>query len=258
MRDDQDPRRDETPGESTPSESGTSMEAGNASEGGLFDWDETPVKRENPYLKKNRQAAKAEKQAAKAPRADKTRREKKAKPSRRAAPETPHDPNMTAASFEVMPPEETAPAPADKPYVRRRTVSDFFFEHVKLITAILTIIVVLSLVLITDVVGIVEGIVEEQRQSQYDPLTMPYVEGLWDRAEPITWSDLARFRRHISRAQDSVTWTLEVKGTPYQVMISGVSTEKPPVYVYLYDMDTGDRVDLNKEDLQEFLATHPA
>lgn len=200
--------------------------------GGLFSDDYEAPKRENPYLKKNREKAKAEK----APKPEKVKREKLARPA------------------------EDAPVPApsgdEEGNPRRRTFSDWMFEHVKLIAAIATVLVVLSLVLITDVVGMVEDLITQSQQAEREELPLNYVKGLSQKSAPITWSDLDQFRRDETKANGSVTWMIPVKDTGYEVWISGTDTSKPPMYVYLYDMRTGDRLILGVEDFDTFIEAH--
>ena len=187
---------------------------------GLFSDDYEPPKRENPYLKKNREKARLQK------------------------------------SSELQPPKRTPPVGSEGGYTCRRTFSDWMFEHVKLIATIVTIIVVLSLVLITDVVGAVERAIAKSKQADKQEITLTYVEGLSELGQPITWNHLEEFRRDETKAKDSVTWMLPVKGTDYELWISGYSTDKAPVYVYLFDMRTGDRLVLGKEDLDAFVKQH--
>ena len=139
---------------------------------------------------------------------------------------------------------------------RKRTFSDWMFEHVKLIAAIATILVVLSLVLITDVVDIVEDMITQSQQAEKEELTLTYVKGLSEKTGPVTWSDLDRFRRKESKSSNSVTWMVAVKGTTYEVWISGVSTTKTPTYVYLFDLKTGDRMVLGADDFDAFIEAH--
>lgn len=200
--------------------------------GGLFSDDYEAPKRENPYLKKNREKAKAEK----APKPEKVKREKPARP----AEDTP----------------VPAPSGDEEGNPRRRTFSDWMFEHVKLIAAIATVLVVLSLVLITDVVGMVEDLITQSQQAEREELPLNYVKGLSQKSAPITWSDLDQFRRDETKANGSVTWMIPVKDTGYEVWISGTDTSKSPMYVYLYDMRTGDRLILGVEDFDTFIEAH--
>ncbi len=209
--------------------------------GGLFSEDYEAPKRENPYLRKNRE---------------------KARPPREPKPPKPPKPNRDKPSDRssepmAVPAAKTSGSAGELACRHKRTLSDFFFEHVKLITAIITVVAVLSLVLIVDIIGWAQNRAEEKEQAERPLITMTYLEGLTQKPEAITWSDLSRFRRTDTDAKDSVTWYLEVKGTNFQIMISGISTDKKPTFVYLYDMNTGDRMDLNRDDLQAFLRTHP-
>ena len=185
---------------------------------GLLSKDHEPPKQENPYLKKNRE-----------------------KP--------PKEPKLRATGRK--PPKSKA-----KGNTPRRTFSDWMFEHVKVIATIATIVVVLSLVLITDVVGVVENAIEKSKQDERQEITLAYVEGLSELGEPISWKHLERFRRDETKAKDSVTWMLPVKGTDFELWISGRSTDTPPIYVYLFDMETGDRLILGKEDFYAFVEQH--
>ena len=209
-------------------------------EGGLFSENYEVPKRENPYLKKNREKAKAEK-------AEKAAKPKREKPVRAAEEVTlPSDPveseDVVSADGEESP--------------RKRTFSDWMFEHVKLIATIATVLVVLSLVLITDVVGVVEDLIYQSQQASKEELTLTYVQGLAEKSTPITWDDLDKFRRDETKAADSITWMVPVKGSGYEVWISGVSTSKRPTYVYLFDMKTGDHMVLGTDDFEAFIQSH--
>ena len=211
-------------------------------DGGLFSEDYETPKRENPYLRKNREKAKSEK-----PKPEKSKPEK----PKREKPVPPAEPS------DERPVENPAEASAEgEGYVRKRTFSDWMFEHVKLIATIATVLVVLALVLITDVVDVVEDLITQSQQADKEELTLTYVKGLSEKPAPITWSDLDKFRRDETRADGSVTWMIEVKGTAYEVWVSGVDTVRQPLYVYLYDMETGDRMILGKEDLDAFIEAH--
>lgn len=207
-------------------------------EGGFFSDDYETPKRENPYLKKNRVKAKAEKK------------------EREGSNPFGNEESPSADSAD-KPVSHRKELPIDgEGYTRKRTFSDWMFEHVKLIAAILTIIVVLTLVLVTDVVEIVGDLITQSQQADKEELTLTYVKGLTEKSAPITWNDLDQFRREESKAQDSVTWMLSVKGGQYELWISGVSTSRAPAYVYLFDMKTGDKMILGEDDFDTFIREH--
>ena len=141
-------------------------------------------------------------------------------------------------------------------YVHKRTFSDWMFEHVKLIATLATILVVLSLVLITDVVDVVEDLILQGQQADKEELSLTYVKGLSEKTGPVTWSDLAKFRRDENKTENTVTWMIPVKGTSYEIWVSGVDTSKSPSFVYLYDMQTGERMILGEDDFDAFIAAH--
>ncbi len=215
-------------------------------EGGLFSEDYESPKRENPYLRKNREKSKP----AREPKPKKEPRSVKTRADKLTDDKTPSDASLHTVR------ESSDPAVGDEGYRHRRTVSDFLFEHAKLIAAVLTICVVLSLVLITDVVSWLESTITAAQDDEKEPITLTYVEGLTEKAEPITWSDFTRFRRETMTTDNSVTWVLEVEGTDFEVWISGVGTQYAPTYVYMYDMNTGERMDLNEDDFRLFVDTH--
>ena len=221
------------------------MNENNEQNGGLFSDEYEAPKRENPYLKKNRDKAKAEKTKA-----------KNEKPAEAAsAYVATEDKPMTAEEAPVSRPVYT-PAREEGGYVRKRTFSDWMFEHVKLIATIATILVVLSLVLITDVVGIVENLITQSQQADSEAISLTYIYGLTQKSEPIQWRDFEKFRHKVSKADDSVTWKLEVEGTDYELWVSGASASKPPTDIWLIDWNTGDRMILGEDDLEEFLSEH--
>ena len=218
---------------------------------GLFSEDYETPKRENPYLKKNREKAKTEK----------PKRERKSRETESPCVPVADEPT-TAETPPADPHTYDTPPAYDDPdrevgYTHKRTFSDWMFEHVKLIATIATIIVVLSLVLITDVVSIVENLITQTQQADKEDLSLKYVEGLSEMSQPITWENLEKFKRDETKATDSVTWMIPVEGTGYELWVSGVSTKKPPTYVYLYDMRTGDRLVLGEEDFDAFIESHP-
>lgn len=187
---------------------------------GLFSDDHESTKRENPYLKKNREKV----EPPKASGADR--------------------------------PDGNFPAHSKSGFARKRTFSDWMFEHVKVIATVATIMVVLLLVLITDVVGIVENAIANSQQADRQEITLTYVEGLSEMGQPITWKHLETFRRDETQAKDSVTWMLTVEGTDFELWMSGSSTKTLPTYVYLFDMRTGDRLVLGEEDFDAFIEQH--
>lgn len=228
-------------------------------EGGLFSDDYEAPKRENPYLKKNREKAAAEAAKAEAARAEKAakeeaKRQRKIKAAARA--EADRVARMAGGDMDT-PTESVADEPVEG-YTHRRTFSDFIFEHVKLITAIVTACLILSLVLITDVISIVENLITESQQADKEYISLNYVEGLTQLSEPVTWGHLTKFRRDTNATKNTLTWTLEVgeERSRYIVKISGTDISHAPTYVRLYDMDTGDFMDINKDDFDKFIAEH--
>ncbi len=212
---------------------------------GLFP-SEPETRRENPYLRKNRE------KAAQAAKAEKAKQKKEKKP--RSAVEPPADAQESTKDPSPNPIQDPDDTPA-----RRRTFSDFIFEHIKLITAVLTCLCILSLVIITDVTGWVEDIKMKQEQKDKMPLSLAHVRALCDRGQNIIWSDMTAYVRFDTDVTDtSVTWKFKVvntdlKNAELELWISGVNTALTPSYVYLYDLMSGERIDLNKENLDLFL-----
>ena len=205
--------------------------------------DDTPAKAGGAYLGEATLKDEEERHAPK---------EKKAKS---AEAESPY---VATEDKPLYPVEQPVPAPAHEEggYVRKRTFSDWMFEHVKLIATIATILVVLSLVLITDVVGVVERIITQTQQADSEAISLTYIYGLTQKSEPIQWRDFEKFRHKVSKADDSVTWKLEVGDTQYELWVSGADMSKPPSDIWLIDWNTGDRMILGEDDLEQFLAEH--
>ena len=49
---------------------------------------------------------------------------------------------------------------------------------------------------------------------------------------------------------------LTVEGGQYEIWISGVSVNRAPTYVYLFDMISGDKLILGEEDFDTFIREH--
>lgn len=198
--------------------------------GGLFPEDYEPPKRENPYLKKNRDKRRAEKNKAPKPLGD--------------------------SSLNGQTTPATATGRREGSYTHKRTFSDWMFEHVKLISAIATVLVVLSLVLISDVVDLVSGSLTHFRQVEKKEITLTYVQGLSEKSEPLSWTDFEKFRHETDKGDNSLTWRLPVKDTGFEVWVTGVDTTRPPVAVWFIDVYYGGRITLQQDDLDAFLAEH--
>lgn len=218
------------------------MNENNEQNGGLFSDEYEAPKRENPYLKKNREKAKAEK-------APKPPKEKKTKP---VGTESPYVAVEDKPAYAPVPPVREE----GEGYVRKRTFSDWMFEHVKLIAAIATALAILALVLITDVVDVVHNLITQTQQAEKEEISLLTVGALSEKGDQIIWSDLDGYYRNITTANQSVTWMLPVKGTQYEIWISGFDTDRYPVYVRLYDMKTGDYIELGKDDFVSFIDSH--
>jgi len=195
-------------------------------EGGLFSDDYEIPKRENPYKKKKKTAPTKDRSASYVSAEDKLASES----------------------------QKTADIRTSERRLKDRW-DDFIFAHVKLICFIGGVIAVL---LFISAPAIYDAVMDAQRQAEIEskpPLTLAYIHGLSDKSSPITWRDFAEFPYEETNASDSVTWMLDVKDTNFEIWISGISTQNLPTYIYLYDMSTGDKVDLTEGSfaLEEFL-----
>ena len=139
------------------------------------------------------------------------------------------------------------------PHSFRDSVSQFLSDHARLLATVATILVILTLICFVDVREVIDSVNGMIEEMLYQPITMEYVHALNAKSGPIMWEDLQKFHHRESTGTDSVTWRLTVEGEAYEVWISGTSTDKNPTYVYLYHMDTGKRMDLNRDDLIAFL-----
>lgn len=220
-------------------------------EGGLFSDDYEIPKRENPYKKKKPTPEES---------ADPPRKVKKKKAEDKQEVSSPMDkvedrPAPPLNESFLTEDEEGIHMPArDRSF--KESWDGFIFNHVKLICFICGVIIFLLFVSAPAIYYGVQDAREQAEQNAKDPLTLNYVKGLADKSSPITWSDLVSFPYDETDASDSVTWMLKIQGTSYEVWISGTSTQTLPTYVHLYDMRTGDMVDLEKglAEVERFLA----
>ena len=234
-------------------------------EGGLFSDDYEIPKRENPYKKKRKTDEPEDKAADYVSTEDKPAEGKRENPYKRKVKERKAD-NSSILSEDgdgEAPPVDDSHTYRDhggvhlternKPF--RERWNNFMFSHVKLICFIGGVIAVLLFISAPAIYYGIQDAREAAENAAKEPLTMNYVKGLADKSESITWSDLEKFPYDESIASDSVTWMIDVKDTRCQVWISGTSTQKSPTYVYLYDMRTGDKVDLSEGlmALEDFL-----
>ena len=209
------------------------MQDGRENGGGLFSEEYIPQKRENPYKKKKKEPSPPK--AEKHPSAEEWDVSGEAKP-------TPRD---SASS-----------KPRTKPLKER--FDDFMFNHVKLIVFIAGVTVVVMLLGPFSVFRIAEWVEDAQKQSEMQEkgtLTLTYVKGLSDKAEPITWRDVERFYYEDRSSDKYCTWIFPVEDG-YEVWIGGASTARNPDYVTLYHIDTGRKVDLSEglTALEKFLS----
>lgn len=231
-------------------------------EGGLFSDDYEIPKRENPYKKKKKTEQAEDKAAASVPAEDKLREVKRENPYKRK-------PKRMKVVYESTESREAPPVDdsrafqdSDGTHLPKYEKSfgdrwnDFIFNHIKLICFIGGVIVVLLFISAPAIYYGIQDAREQAEQEAKDPLTLNYVKGLADKSTPITWSDLVSFSYDETDASDSVTWMFKVQDTDFEVWISGTNTQKLPTYVRLYDMKTGDMVDLGEGllALEDFLS----
>ena len=155
----------------------------------------------------------------------------------------------------MTPPEDTGFG-----YAPRRRLSDWIFENVRWIAALITALCITSFFFIFDVEEMVEAgtnLFYSIARGESSEMSLTYVHGLCDRAAGVSWEDLENFRRTENTTSTSVTWMIPVAKSDYEIWISGSSTAQRPTYVRLYHMDSGDMLDLLKVrsslELEEFL-----
>ncbi len=238
-------------------------------EGGLFSDDYEVPKRENPYKKKKKETEDAAvaylreedepvEQKRENPYLNKNKRKKK---YRDKTAEEPMD--KPAESREAPPIDESrVTLDRDGAHLERRKIpvkerwNNFIFTHVKLICFIGGVILVLLFISAPAIYYGIQDAHEAAEREEKEPLTFTYIQGLTDRAEPPTWKDFEKFYYKEEVNENGVTWFVPVEdGDRFEIWISGESTTLRPVYVHLYDFDTGAEADLTEgsADLEEFL-----
>ncbi len=213
------------------------MQDNQESRGGLFGDEEIPQKRENPYKKK-----------------------KKDKPTPPTAQDDPYGEDFGMsdgfeAADEPTPKDGQGSIPPKKPLKDR--IDDFMFAHVKLMVFIAGVTVVVMLLGPFSVFRIAEWVEDAKTQAEMKDkgtMTVTYVKGLCDKAEPITWRDVEKFYYEDRSSDTYCTWIIPIE-EKYEVWMGGASTARLPDYVTLYDMDTGRKIDLTRglTALEEFL-----
>ena len=222
-------------------------------EGGLFSDDYEIPKRENPYKKKKQKPAPEERTDGESSEEYMPAEEKRENPYKRAPRASKKEKFHGDTDGEAPPVDEMRAyqdsegthLPKEEKSIGERW-NDFIFNHVKLICFIGGVIVLLLFISAPAIYYGIQDAREAAEIAAKDPLTMTYIQGLADKSEPIQWRDLVSFRYDETKTSDSVTWMLPVENSHYEVWISGVNTQSLPVYVRLYNMRTGDMVDLRE------------
>ncbi len=235
-------------------------------EGGLFSDDYEIPKRENPYKKKKQKEEPKDRSLDYVPSEDKPIPEKRENPYTRnkrkkddptSSSQVEEDTTREADDTRIRDDDEGTHVES-RPKSLKDRWSDFIFTHVKLICFIGGVIFLLLFISAPAIYDGIKAAQKEEELASKQPLTLTYVQGLADKSSPITWSDLVSFPYDESKTSDSVTWMIRVKGTNYEVWISGKTTQNLPTYVYLFDMSTGDKVDLSEglSAVEDFLEDH--
>ncbi len=236
-------------------------------EGGLFSDDYEVPKRENPYKKKKKETedtAAAYLREEDGPVGSKrenpylNRSKKKQKGTTATEAE-----NVIEEDREAPPIDESrVTLDKDGAHLEGRKIplkerwNNFIFAHVKLICFIGGVILVLLFISAPAIYYGIQDAHEAAEKEAKEPLTFTYIQGLADRAEPPTWKDFEKFYYKEEVNENGVTWFVPVEdGNRFEIWISGASTNLRPLYVHLYDFDTGAEADLTKglADLEEFL-----
>ena len=225
-------------------------------EGGLFSDDYEIPKRENPYKKKKKDTedpAAAYLREEDAPVAPKRENPYLSKAKRKKNP-------IEAPTEEVEEDREAPPVDESRvtrdengSHIEKRKLplkerwNNFIFSHVKLICFIGGVILLLLFISAPAIYYGIRDAHEETQKETKEPLTFTYVQGLTERAESPTWQDFEKFYYKEQLNENGLTWFVPIGDDGrFEVWISGVSTSQRPVYVYLYDFDTGAEADLCK------------
>ena len=138
----------------------------------------------------------------------------------------------------------------------KERISDFWFEHVKLMVFIIAMVVLLMTLGPFSIYEISLWINDIQNVTTDDVMSMEQLISLTDSGVDLHWRHFAAFHGDRMTSDDHyVTWMIPV-GIRYEIRMGGEDTDSPPDYVYLYDMTgDGDRIDLKTDSVRSFLAT---
>lgn len=140
-------------------------------------------------------------------------------------------------------------------YVRKE---GFFQANVRLITAIITIAVLLILIGPYNVFDIAEDISERRNTvTDREALTMQDVFNISEYGDNISWGHFNNFNYNDQsfRTAEGEFCKREypVRGTNYVVLVGGKGFKSWPAFVYLIDYDSGELIDIRRENAEKFV-----
>ena len=151
--------------------------------------------------------------------------------------------------------EQSEPKNESSGYVRKE---GFFQSNVRLITAIITISVLLILIGPYNIFHIVRDLSERSNQvTDRDDLTLEHVFNIAEFGDNISWGNFQNFNYNDQSFKtddgDFVKREYPVKGTEFMVLVGGKSLREWPSFVYLIDYDSGELIDMRSENARKFV-----
>ena len=132
-------------------------------------------------------------------------------------------------------------------------IKSFFDSHVRLITFIVSVIVVLGVLSPFGVDMLISSMQDEKVTDKYN-ISMAAVYTIYDNAGSITWRSFEPFNYTDYSREDGKYFVREypISDSKLVLKIGGSKLSGAPDYIYLISYETGEYVDLLKEDGKEF------
>ena len=148
--------------------------------------------------------------------------------------------------------EETPEAPKDRD--TRGRIKKFFDSHVRLITFIISVVVVFG-VLSPFGIDMLISSMQDEKVTDKKNISIGAVSTIYENAESITWRSFEDFNYTDYSREDEKYFVREypISDSKLVLKVGGSKLSGAPDYIYLISYETGEYVDLLKEDGREFI-----
>jgi hypothetical protein len=163
----------------------------------------------------------------------------------------------TVEKIPPKPPKSQKPKEPKEPKYNadRGSIRRFFDSHVRLITFIISAVVVLGVLSPFGIDMLVSSMQDEKVTDKKD-ISMGAVQSIYDNAESMTWRSFENFNYTDYSREDGKYFIREypISDSKLVLKVGGSKLSGTPDYIYLISYETGEHVDLMKEDAKEFIS----